>query len=126
MNLSVSSLPVKKYAVSFAAAFIITVVLEAVVSLVFTFLPPKDWLLDVIHNYSSYFSAFVAAFLCAKKCGKRGFLTGMVSAIIYMAILFALGGILFKSSIDTAALPGALALCAGCGAVGGIVGINCK
>lgn len=126
MNLSVSSLPLKKYAVSFAIAFIFTVVLEAVVSLVFMFFPPRDWLLEIVHNYSSYLSAFIAAFLCAKKCGKRGFLTGMVSALIYMAILFALGGILFKSSVDVASLPGALALCAGCGAIGGIAGINCK
>lgn len=121
-----SRLEIKKYAVAFALAFAITAALLAILSVIFAFLPPPLWLLTLIHNYCSYFSAFLAAFLCGRKSKGRGFLTGIVTATVYMAVLLALGGLFFKTMVSFPVLIKALVPCALCGAVGGILGINCK
>lgn len=126
MNFKFPGLEIKKYAVSFLLAFAITAALLAIVSVVFAFLPPPLWLLTLVHNYCSYFSAFLAAFLCGRKSKGRGFLTGIVTATIYMALLLVLGGLFFKTMVSLPVLIRTFLPCVLCGAIGGILGINCK
>ena len=126
MNLSFLDFNFKKYVFSFLTAFIVTVIIEALASFVFAYLKIPSGIIEAVHDYSSYFSAFLAAFLCAMKCGKRGFLTGMISAILYIAFLMAIGGLVFKSSVNIAEIIKLLPIYLICGAIGGIAGINCK
>lgn len=121
-----STLPLKKYAVSFLLALAVTLVLLAAVSIVFSFLPPPSWLLETLHSYIFLFSSFIAAFFCARSSSGRGFLTGIIASNLYILLLIALGGLIFKNSLETLSvikifIPGSV-----CGAVGGILGINCK
>ena len=120
------NIPLKKYAVSFIISLCLTLVLLSALSIIFSFLAPPSWLLDSFHNYIFIFSAFIAAFLCAKASSGRGFLTGIIASNLYILLLIALGGLVFKNSLESLSfvkifIPGTI-----CGAVGGILGINCK
>lgn len=125
MNL-ISNLPLKKYIISFILAFIVTLSVLAAASIIFSFLPPPAWLLAAIHDYASLLSAFAAAFFCAKASQGRGFITGIIASDVYIALLLMLGGLLFKSIAPTPSLIKIFALGSVTGAIGGILGINCK
>lgn len=125
MNL-ISNLPLKKYIISFILAFIITLAALAAASIAFTFLPPPAWLVEGLHDYAFLISGFAAAFLCARASSGRGFITGIISADIYIALLVILGGLVFKNSAPALSVIRIFTLGSVCGAVGGILGINCK
>ena len=126
MSFESFSFPLKKYIFSFALAFAATLFLQAVLSLVFAFFPPGEKLFSVLCSAFPYFSAFLAAFLCAYRHGKRGFLTGMVSADLYILFLRFCGVLFFKNTLSAAEILSSLAISSLCGIVGGIIGINSK
>ena len=120
-----SLLPLK-YIVSFLIAAVFTLVLLASLSVIFSFLPPPNWLLSAVYNCSGYFLVFLASVLCAKKVGRRGIFTGLISGNIYMAILIFLGVLFFNTVFDAGILLKIFALSSLCGSIGGIIGINFK
>ena len=122
----ISNLPFKKYIVSFLLAFIITLLVFSLLSVIFAFFPPSDYILNICTKYGYLLSGFVASFFCARASSRRGFLTGAVTAVIYIAILYMLGGAIFKAPVFTAKLMRVFGLSALCGGLGGILGINSK
>ena len=123
-NFSFPSL--KKYILSYIITFFITLIFLAAVSIVFSFFPPYVWLIDTVHDYSLVLSAFIAAFMCARSCSGRGLFNGIIAADIYIALLIALGGLVFKSSVLSHSLIKIFLLSSISGAIGGIWGINSK
>jgi len=121
----ISNLSIKKYIVSFALAFLITLLILSAASIIFSFLPPPDWVFGVL-DYSYLLSGFMAAFFCARASSKRGFVTGIFASFFYIAILIMLGGIVFKSNIAAIPLVKIFSLSALFGGIGGILGVNCK
>lgn len=121
-----SVLPIRKYVLSYIISLVITLLLLAAISIVFSFFPPYEWLINAIHDYTFVLSAFPAAFLCAKSSSGRGFLTGIIAADIYILILIILGGLMFKNAVAPNALVKIFLLGSLSGAVGGIWGINSK
>ena len=121
----ISNLPIKKYITSFALAFLITLLILSVLSIIFSFFPPPEWVL-AISDYSYLLSGFIAAFFCAKKSSRRGFLTGILASLLYIATLIILGGLIFKSDISAIPLIRIFGVSALCGGAGGILGINCR
>lgn len=126
MNSIFSSFEIKKYAVSFLVSFVITLILLVVLSVIFSFLPPPPALLRGINNCCAFFSSSLAAFFSARHGKGRGFVTGIFSSVIYMAILMGIGGVVFKTTVSFPVLIRIFTLTSLCGAVGGILGINCK
>lgn len=126
MNFSQSSTRLKKYIISFIGAFLITVILQAVLSVAFAFFPPSGKVFEILNAASSYFSAFICAVFCARTCGKKGFLTGAAASDVYMAVLIFFGVLIFKNCYDLSSLLKIFSISSLCGAVGGIIGINCK
>ena len=121
-----SNIPFRKYAFSFLIALCLTLVLMSAISLVFSFFSPPSWLLESLYSYVYIFSSFIAAFLCAKVSSGRGLITGIIASNLYILLLIALGGLVFKNSFESLSfvkifIPGTVS-----GAVGGILGINCK
>ena len=121
-----SHFPFKKYALSYIISLIITLVVLAIASIIFSFIPPYGWLLDALHDYSFVLSAFPAAFLCARKVSGKGLLNGIIAADIYILLLIALGGLVFKNSVNPHSLFKIFLLGSLSGAIGGIWGINSK
>lgn len=122
----ISNLPVRKYVVSFLLAFIITLLILSVASIVFSFLPPADWVLRIFSEYGYLISGFIASFFCARASSRRGFFTGALAAVFYIAILYMLGAAIFKAPLITTKLARVFGLSALCGGFGGILGINSK
>lgn len=122
----ISNLPIKKYVVSFLLAFIITILILSVASVVFSFLPPPDWVLNLLTKYGYLLSGFIASFFCARASARRGFFTGSLAAVFYIAFLYMLGAAIFKSPLITTKLTRVFGLSALCGGLGGILGINSK
>ena len=126
MNYIFSSIPFKKYIRSFFLAFVITVILQALLSIVFSFFPPNEKMFGIICTISPYFAAFIAAFFSAYSGDKSGAVTGLIASDIFMLILFFAGVIFFKSQLSFNVMLKTLSLSSMCGICGGIIGINCK
>lgn len=116
----------KKYALSYIISLAITLIVLAITSIVFSFIPPYEWLVNIMHDYIFVLSAFPAAFLCARKSSGRGLLTGVIAADIYILLLIILGGLVFKNAITANSLVKIFLLGSLSGAIGGIWGINSK
>lgn len=124
--MNITSFSFKKYIAAFLLAFIITIFAQALLSVVFSFLPPPQWLLGAVHGYMVFFSAFLAAFFCARAGSRRGLVTGMAAADTYMLILLFAGIILFKNEAVFSQLIKTFSIASVVGAAGGILGINFK
>lgn len=122
----ISNLPVRKYIFSFLLAFIITLLILSAASVIFSFLPPADWVLAIFSEYGYLISGFIASFFCARASSRRGFFTGALAAVFYIAILYMLGVAIFKAPLTTTKLARVFGLSALCGGLGGILGINSK
>lgn len=120
------SVPMKKYIVSYIIAFLFTLVVLSVLSVVFMFYPPSETVLSVICDYSGIFSAFVAALLCSRKTTSRGYLVGMISACVYTCILIGIGCLLLGGGALPHGTASYLIIASVAGAAGGITGINLK
>ena len=125
MNL-ISNQALRKYVVSFLLAFIITLLIFSIASVIFSFIPPKDWVLGIFSEYGYLISGFIASFFCARASSRRGFLTGAFAAVFYIAVLYMLGAAIFKAPLITTKLARVFGLSALCGGLGGILGINSK
>lgn len=126
MNSSRLNLPLKKYIIAFFFAFLVTVVLQSLLSVVFSFFPPGEKVFDILCSSLGYFSSTLAAFFCARVSGKKGFLTGIISADMYIAILLSLGIVLLKNTYEMSDIIRIFAISSSLGIVGGIMGINFK
>ena len=126
MNTNHIGLPLKKYIIAFALAFLLTIVPQAILSVLFSFMPPHEQVFSILSNASGYFSAMLAGLFCARLCGKRGFLTGLFSADIYMALILLAGIILLKNTYALSDIIRIFSLCSICGIFGGIIGRNFK
>lgn len=126
MNFVFSSIPHKKYIRAFFLAFMITVILQAVLSVIFSFLPPNDKILGMLCTTFPYFAAFLAAFFCGYSSEKSGGITGLIAADIFIMLLFFAGLLFFKSAFSFDALLKSVSAASLCGICGGIIGINCK
>ena len=126
MNYIFSSIPFKKYILSFFLAFVITVILQALLSIAFSFFPPDDKIFGIICTASPYISAFLAAFFSGYSGEKSGAVTGLIASDIFMLILFFSGIIFFKSQFSFHIMLKTLSVSSLCGICGGIIGINCK
>lgn len=126
MNFHTGNISFMRYLLSFITAFLATAVICAIISIVFAFWSPPEWLYLSFIRCIPFFSAFLTAFFCGAKSEKNGLLTGIICADIYMLILIFAGIIIFKSSFPTESAPGIFSITSAVGAIAGIMGINFK
>lgn len=116
----------KKYILSIVISILVTVVLLALISVVFSYLPPALWLMQAITDYSYTLPAFISAFLAARSSSGRGLLTGIITAVLCIFMISLVGKIFFDSSDFLISFVKTLPIGALCGGLGGILGINSK
>lgn len=115
---------VRRCFVSLVLAFVLTVLLIAIFALALCYSPiPEAWVTRIA-QVITLVSVALAGSLCAYGAPARGYLTGAVSGLCYMVILYAVGFLIYgriSISVQTVVqlLYGILA-----GAIGGIIGIN--
>lgn len=126
MKSSLGFFSLRRYIVSFLAAFLITAVLYAILSVIFVFFSPSDQVYNFLIRYSGYFSASLAAFLSAVRTHKNGLITGIVCADVYMFIVIISGMILLKNSFPADSALKIFGFTSVFGGIAGILGINFK
>lgn len=105
-------------------AFLVTVILMAVLALAICYTPLPEEAVTPCVYVLNYLSVFMAGLFSASTTGKKGFITGAIAGGVYMLLVYLLGAILFGGitfSTDTLKMIG---YCTLSGTVGGIVGIN--
>ncbi len=126
MKLYPGNISVKRYIISFFAAFLTTLVLCGVAGLLFSFFSPPDWLYNSFIRYFCYVSASLAAFFASKGIQKNGLITGIICADIYMIILILLGMVFFKNSFPSSSALKIFGITSVFGGIFGILGVNFK
>lgn len=108
-----------------AVSFIVTIILIAVLSGIIYFTDVSDRFISNSALALKYISALFAGFLCGKGAQGKGFLCGAAASAVYMVVLCLAGIMISGGAVDESCLryvlTGALA-----GAIGGVIGINCR
>ena len=126
MKLGLENFSLKRYILSFLMAFLATVVLCAIIGVLFSLFNPPDFLYAFFTHYFCYVSVSLAAFFCAIGTQKNGLITGIICADIYMLVLIALGMIFFKSSFPIDSVLKIFGITSVFGGLSGILGVNFK
>jgi len=116
----------KKYILSIVFSFLVTLILLAVLSVVFNFFPPAPWILNTVSGYSYTFTAFLSAFLSSRALRKRGLLTGLFTSFLCIFLLSLAGTVFIDGTRFFHPLLKNIITIVLCGALGGILGINSK
>ena len=107
-------------------AFLFTVVvfLVSAVLLSYTSLPEES--IPVISTAVKLIGALISGFIPAKKSGNRGILTGALSGLLYILIIFITASLTTQESVFNMNLLTTALLCVLSGAMGGIFGVNLR
>lgn len=104
--------------------FALTIVLLFIAALISAAVTVPRAVTCLIVNVVTYICIGVCGFRGAKKSGNCGILTGALYGLCYTSVLFVTGCLVKGGfSIDSGSAVTA-AICIGCGAVGGILGVN--
>ena len=107
-------------------AVLVTVVvfLISAVLLSYTSLPEES--IPVISTSVKLIGALVAGFVPAKKSGNRGIITGAISGLLYILIIWLIASITSSGAVFGVSFFTTAALCVVSGALGGIFGVNLR
>ena len=115
---------IKGIALTTLTAFLITVVMMAVLALLICYTPIPEEAVTPCVYILNYLSVFLAGLFAAASSGKKGFVTGALAGAGYMLLVYLLGFILFGGISFTVETLKSVGFCMLAGMVGGIVGIN--
>lgn len=116
----------KKMVVSLFISLVVTLVLTAAFSLALPHISAADKISGILGWILRIFSCLLAAFLCARGSKSKGFITGALVGLLYALVLFSLNGIVSKEIMPLLFAIKNLSVCVLCGAIGGILGVNCR
>ena len=116
----------KKMAVSVFISLVVTLVVTAAFSLALPHFGAADKISDVLGWALRILVCFLAAFLCARGSKSKGFITGALTGLFCALVLFALNGVVTRQIMPMLSAIKNLSLCVLSGAIGGILGINCR
>lgn len=116
----------KKMAVSLLVSLMVTIIAAAAFSLALPHISSADKISDFLGWALRLLVCFLAAFLCARGSKSKGFITGALTGLFCALVLFALNGVVSKQIMSMLSAIKNLSVCVLCGAIGGILGINCR
>ena len=107
---------------SFAATF--TVLFICALAAVYT--AATDSVISLMTAASSCVCVMWGGFMLSRRIGSRGLLSGAMLGLIYVIVLYLIGCIaLGRMTFGIAPVLTGI-ICIGCGAIGGIIGVNAK
>ena len=116
------------FVLSFLKAAAIAVVLTLAVFLVFAFIlsytPLSEGSIAYIAYITEILGAAVAGFIPAKRAGTKGLLTGALSGILYILIIWIIASLASDGFFIGRHILTMVAISVAAGAVGGISGVN--
>lgn len=107
-------------------ASVLTFVIFALFSVVLSYTPLPESAIPYIVFATQIIGAFVAGFIPAKRAGVKGLITGSVSALLYMLILWLISSLLSDGFYVNSHVLTMFLVSLIFGALGGITGVNFK
>ncbi len=107
-------------------SYLTTVILLFITAVAATYLTVPDSALDILVAVVTAACVMWGGFRAARHLGKQGLLSGALSGLIYMVLLYFIGSLIFGELSFETATALSLVIGIGCGAIGGIIGVNTK
>lgn len=115
---------VKNYIFSVVIFYIILFSLLLISSAIFAYTNINDRYITTFNYMCIIISSFISSFYLCKKIKKKGIFHGICINILCVVILFVISCVLNGKLNITNTLGIYIAICAICGSVGGILGVN--
>ncbi len=103
-----------------------TVILLFLTSVAATYLTISDFVIDILVSVITGLSIAFGGFRAARYAGMYGLINGAVFGLIYILIVYIIGTIADRTVSFSVSSLMAFLISIGCGAFGGIVGVNTK
>ena len=103
-----------------------TIILLFFTSIAATYLTISDFAIDILVSVITGLSIAFGGFRAARYAGMYGLINGAVFGLIYIFIVYIIGTIADRTVSFSVASLMAFLISIGCGAFGGIVGVNTK
>ncbi len=105
-------------------AFLMTGILLLIAAAAATYFALPRSVTDVMVMVLTGFCVALAGFRAASHAGKQGLLQGVLAGVIYMAFLYLAGSLVFGDFSFRSTTLLSLLIGIGCGAIGGVFGVN--
>ena len=105
--------------------FLISVILLALCALVLTFFPMEK-MDEIVPILIVGICTFAGGYRQARRVGRRGIICGGISGVVYMALLYLIGAVVLGDFSFNSSNALSMVIGIGCGAIGGMLGINKK
>lgn len=115
---------IKALVKTIATAFLITVILMAILALCICYTPLPEEMITPCVYILNYLSVFLAGLITATKTKTKGFISGGLAGCGYMLLVYLLGFVLFGGIDFSKTVLLTVLYCTLVGMTGGIVGIN--
>lgn len=107
-------------------SFLVTAILLFLSAVVVTYFSVPESVIDGIVLVITAFCVLWGGFRASRHLGRQGLLSGAVSGLIYVVLLYFIGSLIFGELTFAPATGLSMAIGVGCGAIGGIAGVNTK
>ena len=109
-----------------AVGFVLTISLLFISSVISVFAVLPEAIVSLLVAAVTYISIGVCGFRAARHLGRSGLLSGALSGLIYVIVLYLIGGIAFGDFGISYSSAITMLICVLCGAIGGVIGINTR
>ena len=107
-------------------SFLATAILLFVSAVAVTYLSVSEAVIDAVVLVITALCVCWGGFCASRHLGRQGLLSGAVSGLMYVALLYLVGSLIFGELTFAPATALSMLIGVGCGAVGGIIGVNTK
>lgn len=111
---------------SAAVGFVLTIVLLFVASALAATACLPEAIVSLIVTAVTYLSVGVSGFRSARGIGRSGLISGAVTGLIYVTVLYLIGSIVSGNFMVSSSSAVNALICVLSGAVGGLIGINLR
>ncbi len=105
-------------------AFIATVVMLFLCAVAATYLAVSEPVTDILVMVITGVCVLWSGFRAARHTKRQGLLQGALAGVIYMALLYLIGSLVFGELSFQTATALSMIIGIGCGAIGGVFGVN--
>ena len=107
-------------------SFLMTAILLFFSAIAVTYLSASETVIDALVFVITAVCVLWGGFRASRHLGRQGLLSGAVSGLLYMAMLYLIGSLIFGEISFSPQIGLSILIGAGCGAIGGIVGVNTR
>ena len=103
-----------------------TVILLFISAILATYLAMSEPIVDALVAVVTGICVLWSGFRAARHIGRQGLLCGIIAGVIYMLLVYFIGSLVFGDLVFDATTALSMVIGIGCGAIGGMIGVNAK